>query len=1144
MSDALTPSLKPDSLIPLSQRAKGVSAVLGPTNTGKTYLAIERMIAHGSGMIGLPLRLLAREVYGHVVEKVGAEHVALITGEEKIKPKHPRYWIATVEAMPHDVRTAFVAVDEIQLATDPDRGHIFTDRILNARGLHETLLLGAATMQPLITQLIPNIQIVSRPRLSTLTFTSDTKITRLPPRTAIVAFSAEEVYAIAELIRRQRGGAAVVMGALSPRTRNAQVELYQSGEVDYIVATDAIGMGLNLDVQHVAFAACQKFDGRRHRLLSAAELGQIAGRAGRHLQDGTFGTTGRCPSFDDELIERLQNHQFDPVIGVQWRSPHLDFSSWTALKISLSHMPRERGLMRAPEADDERALDMMERDVFIFERVKTRAHLELLWQVARVPDYRKLSTQAHNELVIQLARHLLEHRTLPEDWLARQIGVLDRVDGDIDTLSTRMAHMRTWSYVANQKQWLTQPEYWQEVTRALEEKLSDALHERLTQRFIDRRTGVLMRRLKENAMIEAEVTTTGDVQVEGQSIGTLMGFQFAPDPTAEGVDAKALRATAARVLISALEAKAERLYHTPDTGFMLTNDGLIRWEGQAVGRLVAGDTLLKPRVMILADDYLLAEWRERVESRVSAYVATQVQMRLGPLVLLEASEGISGMARGIAYQIVQAMGVLDRAAVAEDVKGLDQDSRAALRTLGVRFGAYHLYMPLLLKPKPRQLAVHLWLLKSDTHDTSGLEEMAHLAESGRTSFPANPAFSADLYRVAGYRLCGQRVVRVDILERLADLIRPAVMYRPGVSGGTPPEGTADYDGFVVTGSMTSLAGCAGDDFAEILKSLGYVLDRRAGPAITKPLRDPQPVQPVSISAQDASQDHFSTDQTQEDAQASHDDTAQQDAMDSQILEASENVEELQHEEVSDSVPIPDAPVYSVSNEPTAVDQALSETPESPVADDVSSEAGMAEALSAEASLKPQLIDVWRPRRQQHHAHHHGAHKAKGAPREGQKRETKPRVFVITPRPVKPVSSEAGEGGSPAQHKSLSQEGTVSSFPQREGAGGHHRRDKGERADGARNKPQRDQKDFKKESKEGSRGGDGRGKRHDQRDERPRLSNTAFKGDASFDTARRDQEQGNIRLLASTEAQRKGKEPDPLSPFAKLLALKGEIGDKK
>jgi ATP-dependent RNA helicase SUPV3L1/SUV3 len=301
---------------------------------------------------------------------------------------------------------------------------------------------------------------------------------------------------------------------------------------------------------------------------------------------------------------------------------------------------------------------------------------------------------------------------------------------------------------------------------------------------------------------------------------------------------------------------------------------------------------------------------------------------------------------------------------------------------------------------------------------------------------------------------------------------------------------------------------------------------------------------VSISAQDASQDLFSTDQTQEDAQASHDDTAQQDAMDSQILEASENVEELQHEEVSDSVPIPDAPVYSVSNEPTAVDQALSETPESPVADDVSSEAGMAEALSAEASLKPQLIDVWRPRRQQHHAHHHGAHKAKGAPREGQKRETKPRVFVITPRPVKPVSSEAGEGGSPAQHKSLSQEGTVSSFPQREGAGGHHRRDKGERADGARNKPRRDQKDFKKESKEGSRGGDGRGKRHDQRDERPRLSNTAFKGDASFDTARRDQEQGNIRLLASTEAQRKGKEPDPLSPFAKLLALKGEIGDKK
>lgn len=1103
----------------IDQRARGVRAILGPTNTGKTFLAIERMVAYGSGMIGLPLRLLAREVYERVVEKVGVENVALITGEEKIKPKRPRYWVATVEAMPKDVSPAFLAIDEVQLATDIDRGHIFTDRILNARGTDATLLLGASTMRPLLERLIPNIEIITRPRLSTLTFAGETKITRLPPRSAIVAFSTEEVYAIAELIRRQRGGAAVVMGALSPRTRNAQVALYQSGEVDYIVATDAIGMGLNLDVRHVAFAACQKFDGRRQRLLTAAELGQIAGRAGRHMNDGTFGTTGRCPAFDEELVARLENHDFAPVTGIQWRSTNLDMSSWSSLKASLAQQPDEMGLMQSPEGDDERCLDMMERDVFIHEHVRTRKHLELVWQIARIPDYRKLSVQAHNELIVQIARYLLSERFLPEEWLARQIGLLDRTDGDIDALATRIAHMRTWAYVAHQSDWLEQPEYWQGVTRQLEERMSDVLHERLTQRFVDRRTGLLMRRLKENAMIEADVTANGDVQVEGQSIGTLLGFQFAPDPTAEGNDAKALKATAARVLISALEAKSERLYHTPDQGIMLTNDGMIRWEGHAVGRLVAGESLLKPRIMVMADDYLLADAKARVESRLNAFVAAQVQMRLGPLAILEASEGINGMARGIAYQIVQVMGVLDRATVAEEVKGLDQDSRAALRTLGVRFGAHHLYMPLLLKPKPRQLAVHLWLLKNEQNDTSGVEEMAHLAESGRTSFPANPAFSADLYRVAGYRLCGSRVVRVDILERLADLIRPAVMYRPGLSAGTPPEGTADYDGFIVTGTMTSLAGCAGDDFAEILRSLGYVLDRRKGPAITKAIKNSSPIEPIKIAPIVVEENgaHVTSEQA-------HTDDNVQDVKEAEVSEAINN-------DVSLETPVEETAIEEPTVQEQASLEAITPTTEAPVAE---------LQIITQEPVEPDLIDVWRPKRQGN-THHQGEKRERSAPREGQKPHFKSRYKPQTAAPH--VNPQEGDTQRASQGEAVKDGYRGKNAPRTKQDGEAQRDDKprfkpnpkpwsGEK-NGAPKGERTDQRKSKDERKNS-----------DKRDERPRLNSTAFKGDTSFDSASRDERQGNVRLLATTEAPRKGKEPDPLSPFAKLMALKGEMQEKK
>src|SRR5919198_303399 len=586
-------------------RARGtdVTAVLGPTNTGKTHLAIERMLAHSSGIIGLPLRLLAREVYNKCVERVGADAVALVTGEEKIKPQNPRFWVATVEAMPRDLDVAFLAVDEIQLGSDLDRGHVFTDRMLNRRGREETLVLGAATARPLVERLLPGANIVQRPRLSTLIHAGDRKLTRLPRRSAIVAFSADEVYAIAELIRRQRGGAAVVLGALSPRTRNAQVALYQSGDVDYLVATDAIGMGLNLDVDHVAFASDRKFDGYQFRRLNPAELAQIAGRAGRAIRDGTFGTTGRCPPFQTELAQALESHSFEPIRMLQWRNTALDFSSVGALQASLAETPKENGVTRAPIAEDILVLEHAARDDEIRALATTQQAVERLWDVCQVPDYRKISPATHAELATTLYGFLMREGTIPTDWFARQIEQADRTEGDIDTLSNRIAHIRTWTFAANRPDWLGDPEHWQGVTRAVEDKLSDALHERLTERFVDRRTSVLMPRLRENTVLETDISKSGEVVVEGHAIGRLDGFIFTPAASAAGSEAKALASAAQKALAGEIDARATRLSQAADGQLVLATDGTIRWVGQLVGKLTAGEEPLKPRVRIIADEH-------------------------------------------------------------------------------------------------------------------------------------------------------------------------------------------------------------------------------------------------------------------------------------------------------------------------------------------------------------------------------------------------------------------------------------------------------------------------------------------------------------------------------------------------------------
>ena len=812
----------------LANRIRNVTAVLGPTNTGKTHLAIERMLGHETGLIGLPLRLLAREVYDKVAARAGAANVALITGEEKIKPERARYFVCTVEAMPREVDVDFLAIDEVQLAADPERGHVFTDRLLHVRGKQETLMLGAQTMREAIGDLIPGANFISRPRLSKLTYAGEKKITRLPPRTAVVAFSASEVYAIAELVRRQRGGAAVVLGALSPRTRNAQVALYQSGDVDFLVATDAIGMGLNLDVDQIAFAGSRKFDGQVHRTLTPAELGQIAGRAGRHMNDGTFGVTGAVEPFSSDLIERLETHNFETVRSLQWRSRNLDFGSLDRLKESLRQAPRESRLTRARLADDVLALDHVGHDPEVVAYAVAPAAVGRLWEVCQIPDYRKISPQNHAELVGTLYKFLMgPEERIPEDWFANQVAFADRTDGDIDTLANRIAHIRTWTFVSNRVDWLADPEHWQARTRAIEDALSDALHEQLTQRFVDRRTSALMRGLKEKDGLHAEIAEDGTVEVEHHFVGRLKGFRFFPDTEGEGIHGRATRNAAAHVLVKELAMRVRRMVSAKNDAFKIGRQGQILWRDEEIAQLEAGEDPLKPTVTVLADDHLSAPEREKVQARLNTWIAEIIGERLKPLAEIAGAQDIAGLARGIAFRLRENFGVLRRESVADEIRALDQPARAQLRKYGVRFGAFNIYFPAMLKPASAELSVTLWALKYGAAQGLGASPVPELPRAGLTSLPVDASVPETFHRVAGFHVCGPRAVRIDMLERLSDLIRPLVAWRPDPANPVmPPKGATGDGGFRATPDMMSILGCRAEELGHVLKALGFRSDRR------------------------------------------------------------------------------------------------------------------------------------------------------------------------------------------------------------------------------------------------------------------------------------------------------------------------------
>jgi len=780
-----------------------VTAVLGPTNTGKTHHAIDRMLTHRTGVIGLPLRLLAREVYDRVVARVGPSVVALVTGEERIVPDRTQYWVCTTEAMPQEIGADFVCIDEIQLCADADRGHVFTDRLLRARGLLETLFLGFDTMRPAIAALVPHVTFLKRERMSTLTYSGSKKISRMPARSAIVGFSVENVYAIAELIRRQKGGCAVVMGALSPRTRNAQVALYQNGDVDYLVATDAIGMGLNLDIKHAAFSATAKFDGRRMRPLYAQELAQIAGRAGRHTEDGTFGVTGEARPFDEDQVEAIENHRFAPVKKLHWRNEQMDFGTASRLIRSLEAPTSNDWLTRARDADDVLALKTLSALPEVQDRLTEPKRVQLLWDVCRIPDFRQTGGAEHTTLLTRIFEFLvgrgLGGGRIPADWLATAIKRIDKTEGDIDTLSRRLAYIRTWTYVTQRKNWVEDESHWRDETRAVEDRLSDALHAALTQRFVDRRTSVLLRRLKQKEVLVAEVNDKGEVTVEGEFAGRLEGFRFHQDASATPDAARTLAQAAMQALKPELHLRADRFYNAPDTELDFTEQGGLMWGSSAVGKLVKGAEASKPAVEAFVDEDAGPEVVEKVRRRLQHFIDRKVAAQFEPLLAMARDEALTGLARGFAFRIAEAMGVLPRDAIAGEVKELDQDSRGALRKHGVRFGQFTIFLPALLKPAPTRLRLVLWSL------WNGLQEFPESPPPGLVTIPNIPDVPKQHYTLAGYHPAGTRAIRIDMLERLADILRQK----------------DSRVGFEATPDMLSITGMTLDQFADLMTGLGY-----------------------------------------------------------------------------------------------------------------------------------------------------------------------------------------------------------------------------------------------------------------------------------------------------------------------------------
>ena len=784
-----------------------ITAVLGPTNTGKTHLAIETMLSFESGMIGFPLRLLAREVYDKVVQKTGINHVALITGEEKIIPSSAKYFLCTVESMPIDKDLDFVGVDEIQMCADHERGHVFTDRLLNMRGKKLTMLMGSNTIKNIISKLDDDIEFINRSRLSKLSYVGHKKISRINRKTAIIAFSAEEVYAIAELIRRQKGGAAIVMGSLSPKTRNAQVELYQSGDVDFLVATDAIGMGINMDLDHVFFSNLKKFDGKKLRKLNLSEIGQIAGRAGRYMNDGNFGSTGDCKEINAEEVELIESHNFGEIQSLFWRNSNLNFNNPIQLIKSLDEKPNEKWLRKIHECEDERALKYFLKEKNIVNIKFDTQTLKLLWECCQIPDFVKKTYGNHYEVISNVFRYLNSKKGgISEDFMRLQLIKLDKLEGNVDSLSNRIANVRTWSYVSNKSNWVENQEYWIEKTKILEDKLSDRLHEELTKTFIDKRASVLARGLKQDMKFNTKILINNDVMIDNQFIGKINGLKLELDlkKGALETDIKSLKKAARQTVGPELKKRINIIIET--SSVELKDDFKIYWNKSPIGRISPGNDYLNPNIELIVDDILEQNQRQQLTNFLIKWLKDKINLTLKSLIDLKFLEDKNSSIKALAYQLYENNGVIKRKQVAEYLKTLGQNERKTLRDLGVKFGRYHVFLHKLIKPEAVLLRTLLW--KNYHQKFYNLQPPTF----GLNFIDDKKFQNRNFMLLCGFEKFNNIYVRIDILERLFMKI---INYN-----------TKDKKEVKMLPEMLNLLGCNKDKFKILLQSMDYKVIER------------------------------------------------------------------------------------------------------------------------------------------------------------------------------------------------------------------------------------------------------------------------------------------------------------------------------
>ena len=779
-----------------------ITAVLGPTNTGKTYLAIETMLNFESGMIGFPLRLLAREVYDKIIKKISIDKVALITGEEKIIPVNAKYYLCTVESMPIDKNLEFVAIDEIQMCADHERGHIFTDRLLHLRGEKLTMFLGSNTIKKIISNLEGDIEFINKKRLSSLSYIGHKKISRIDRKSAIIAFSTEEVYAIAELIRRQKGGAAIVMGSLSPKTRNSQVDLYQSGDVDFLVATDAIGMGINMDLNQVFFSNLKKFDGKKLRKLNITEIAQIAGRAGRYINDGNFGITGECKELNSDEVENIELHKFDEIINIFWRNSNLNFNNSSSLIKSLEEKPHQKWLRRIHECEDEKALKFFLNDLNKYKIQNNQKDLSLLWECCQIPDFVKKTYGHHLEVVGKVFGFLSKGKgRITNQYMKEQLSYLNNLDGNVDSISNRIANVRTWSYVSNKVNWVENQDYWIERTKLLEDKLSDRLHEELTKSFIDKRVSVLARGLKQDMNLNTKIIDDKNVIIDEQFIGELKGLKLDLDLKVGALDTdiKAIKKAARQNISPEFKKRINQIISTEL--IELKDDFKIYWGEYPIAKLLPGKDYLKPEFNLIVDDMIENIEKNKLQNFLDKWINKKINTILKSLIELKNSKDTNTKIRALSYQLYENNGVVKREEVINYINQLDQSERKILRNIGVKFGRYHIYLYKLLKPESVSLRLILWKnFHQKYFDFKPPIFGLNFLESKKT-------LNKNFMLICGFEKFDNFYVRIDILERLFIQIINS-------NQDTNKE-------IMLIPEMLNLLGCSKENFLKLIKKMNY-----------------------------------------------------------------------------------------------------------------------------------------------------------------------------------------------------------------------------------------------------------------------------------------------------------------------------------